>query len=165
MGEAMRKQKGFEEALDLYRQAVEVCENNHCPCNAVVYSNIARTWLALGEPEKSRQEFYRAEEIYDESFTLMGRSMNKGYVSILEAEAGNRTKARELLWEARESAGQLASPYTMGLLYLNQAELKERFPEMSCDMLKESPHQYREKAAACLEKIPGAYEIEEVHMK
>lgn len=165
MGEAMRKQKRFEEALDLYRQAVEVCENNHCPCNAVVYSNIARTWLALGEPEKSRQEFYRAEEIYDESFTLMGRSMNKGYVSILEAEAGNRTKARELLWEARESAGQLASPYTMGLLYLNQAELKERFPEMFCDMLKESPHQYREKAAACLEKIPGAYEIEEVHTK
>ena len=34
---------------------------------------------------------------------------------------------------------------------------------MFCDMLKESPHQYREKAAACLDKIPGAYEIEEVH--
>src|SRR5699024_12823046 len=29
MGEAMRKQKRFEEALDLYRQAVEICENNH----------------------------------------------------------------------------------------------------------------------------------------
>ena len=163
MGEIMRKQKDFRKALEFYRCAVEICEYNHCPCNAVVYCNMGMSWLELGEKEKSRAAFYKAEEIYDESFTLIGRSINKGYVSILEAEAGNRKKARKLLWEAQESARQFASPYTLGILCINQAQLKEEYPQIFSDILRGSPEEYRKKACEYLKRIPGAYEAEKIN--
>lgn len=45
---------------------------------------------------------------------LIGRSITKGYVSILEAEKGNFSASRELIAEAGESARLLNSPQSLG---------------------------------------------------
>ena len=149
----------FEEANRYYRQAVATCDSNHCPCNATFYSNMGRSYLAMGKTRQSEEALYQADRVYEESFTLIGRSITKGYLAVLEAEKGNKAEAVRYLEEAMKSAHQFASPYAKGLLALTEAELLVRFPEDFRDILTESVEVYKERARRCLEEIPGAYEI------
>ena len=162
MGEVMRKQNKLEQAVNLYEKAVKVCENNHCSCNAIIYTNIGRCWIAMGREKEGKAAIFMAEEAYNESFTLIGRSINKGCASIFAAESGNQEKAAALLREAEESAGQFASPYALGILNLHKAYLKRRFPEMFREILDQEEGQYIEKAKGYLDKIPGGYSTEEI---
>lgn len=160
MGEIRRKQRDFEEANRYYRQAVATCDSNHCPCNATFYSNMGRSYLAMGKTRQSEEALYQADSVYEESFTLIGRSITKGYLAVLEAEKGNKAEAVRYLEEAMKSAHQFASPYAKGLLALTEAELLVRFPEDFRDILTEPVEAYKETARRCLEEIPGAYEIQ-----
>lgn len=162
MGEAMRKQKKLEQAINYYQKAIKICESNHCSCNAIIYTNMGRCWIAMGRKAEGRKAIFMAEEVYNESFTLIGRSINKGCASIFEAEDGNKERAAALLKEAEKSAGQFASPYALGILNLHKAYLKRKFPEMFREILNQDERQYREKARACLDNIPGGYSTEEI---
>lgn len=158
MGETRRKTEAYEEAVQLYKKAIDVCESNQCSCNAVVYSNLGRALWATKKREESRQVFYRANEIYEESFTLIGRSITKAYISILKADEGEFERAEEALLEAQESAGQLASPYSLGILYGVKAKLKKEYPAVFADVLKDGVQDYKKCALEYLRDIPGAYE-------
>lgn len=160
MGEVYRKQQHFEEAVEYYQKAAAICESSRYPCNPTIYSNLGRAWLAMGETEKSSKAFYEAERLYEESFTMIGRSITKGYIAVLEAEKGNYQRAAACLEEARKSAGQFASPYAAGLLALTEAELLLRFPSQFTDILPETPEAYQKKARDYLKEIPGAYEVD-----
>lgn len=160
MGEILRKQKHFEEANAYYKEAVATCDSNHCPCNATFYSNMARSYLAMGKTRQSTEALYRADRVYEESFTLIGRSITKGYLAVLEAEKGNKEGAVRYLEDAQKSARQFASPYAIGLLALTEAELLVRFPEEFREILTEPVEVYKDMAKRCLKEIPGAYEIE-----
>ena len=160
MGEILRKQKHFQEANRYYREAVATCDSNHCPCNATFYSNMGRSYLAMGKTRQSQDALYQADRVYEESFTLIGRSITKGYLAVLEAEKGNKAEAVRYLEDAKKSADQFASPYAKGLLALTEAELMVRFPENFREILTEPVDVYKETAKRCLKEIPGAYEIE-----
>lgn len=160
MGEVMRKQKKLEEAVDFYQKAIKVCENNHCVCNAIIYTNMGRCRIAQGKEKEGRDAIYMAEEVYRDSFTLIGRSINKGYMSIFEAKAGNTERAAAFLKEAEESARQFGSPYSLGILHIHKAYLKEHFREDFQEILCEGEKAYREKARFYLDKIPGGYSTE-----
>lgn len=160
MGENLRKQKNFGMANTYYRRAIDTCENNHCPCNATFYSNLGRSYMAMGERIKSRKALYQADQVYEESFTMIGRSITKGYLAVMEAEKGNFEKARRHLENARKSAGQFASPYAAGLLAMAEGELLSRFPESFSDVLQETGAEYKRRAQMYLKNIPGAYETE-----
>lgn len=162
MGENMRKTKQFFPAIEYYEKAVKVCEENQCVCNAVVYSNLGRAYLALGEKEKCRQAFYKAEERYEESFTLIGRSMTKAYIALLAAEEGEWEQAVLSMQEAEETAWQLASPYTLGILNGVKAKLKKEYGQVFGELLEGEAEDYEEQARKYLEKIPGAYEAEKI---
>lgn len=116
----------------------------------------------MGRKAEGRKAIFMAEEVYNESFTLIGRSINKGCASIFEAEDGNKERAAALLKEAEKSAVQFASPYALGILNLHKAYLKRKFPEMFREILNQDERQYREKARACLDNIPGGYSTEEI---
>lgn len=162
MGENMRKTKQFSQAIEYYEKSAKVCENNQCVCNAVVYSNIGRTYFALGQMEKCRQAFYKAEKLYEESFTLIGRSMTKAYIALLAAESGEWERAVLSIQEAEETAWQLASPYTLGILNGVKARLKKEHSQVFGELLKDEAESYEEQAWKYLEKIPGAYELEKM---
>lgn len=160
MGENLRKQKDFTGAVALYQKAIRLCDTNHCPVNAVFYSNLGRAYLALGKKQDSSTAFYTSEQIYNESAALIGRSITKGYVSLLEAERGNFTFSHSLLQEAAESAAQLASPHSLGLLSLTRYILLRRFPSKFSFVLTEPLEYYRKTAISQLKDIPGMYELE-----
>lgn len=160
MGEDMRKQQMFEEAIKYYKKAAQVCEKSYCTCNPVVYSNLGRAYLAMGDRKESEQAFYKSEELYEESFTLVGRSLTQVYLSLLEAEKGEVLQAKKMLEDAEKNADQLASPYTLGILNCVKAELKEKYGEMFGNLLNSSAEEYRNQAVSYLEHIPGVYEVE-----
>lgn len=161
MGENYRKLKNFEKAVELYRKAIQICDSNHCLNNPVFYSNLGRALLAMGQKIDSSAAFYTAEQIYNESAALIGRSITKGYVSILEAEKGNFSFSCSLIKEASESASQLASPHSLGLLALNRYTLLKRFPGELYTCLSKTADEYLREAISYLDGIPGIYEIEE----
>ena len=165
MGENMRKTKQFFRAIEYYEKSVKVCEENQCVCNAVVYSNLGRTYFALGQMEKCRQAFDKAERIYEESFTLIGRSMTKAYIALLAAESRAWEQAVLSLQEAEETAWQLASPYTLGILNWVKAKLKREYGQVFGKLLEDEAKNYEEQAWKYLEKIPGAYEAENIKKK
>lgn len=160
MGEACRKQKQFTRAVQFYEKAIAVCKTAHDSGNAVFYSNLGRALSALGKREESAAAFEYSNKRYDETPALIGRSITKSYISILEAEKGNFTVSRSLLKEALKSAALLASPYSLGLLHLAAWELLSRWEEEFSSLLPQSAAYYRKAAEAELREIPGAYELE-----
>ncbi|MFR2409532.1 MAG: tetratricopeptide repeat protein, partial [[Clostridium] symbiosum] len=94
MGEAYRKQQQFARAVRFYQKAVQTCEAAHACGNAVFYSNLGRAYLAMGRKEESADAFYLSNRLFNDSAALIGRSITKGYVSILEAEKGNFSASR-----------------------------------------------------------------------
>lgn len=162
MGEACRKQMQFARAIQFYRKAIATCESARTTGNAVFYSNLGRAHLALGNREESTDAFYRSNTLFNESAALIGRSITKGYVSILEAEKGNFESAKELIKEAGESARLLNSPNSLGLLAIASRELLLRWPLEFSSILVQTPNDYKNEALAALENIPGAYEIKEL---
>lgn len=161
MGENYRKQKDFRKAVELYQKAILICDTNHCMSNPVFYSNLGRAFLAMGQKTDSSAAFYTSEQIYNESAALIGRSITKGYVSLLEAEKGDFAFACSLIKEAAETAAQLASPHSLGLLALNQYTLLKRYPRKLSACLIKTADEYLREAVRYLDGIPGIYEIEE----
>lgn len=161
MGEVWRKQKQFTRAIQFYEKAIGTCEAAHYSGNAVFYSNLGRALLALGKKEESADALYHSNRLFNESDALIGRSITKGYVSILEAEKGRFESAKELIKEAVESARLLNSPNSLGLLALASRDLLLRFPEEFSSILPLTPGEYEEEAVAILQHIPGAYEVDE----
>lgn len=160
MGETYRKQKHFARAVQFYEKAIAVCEAAHDLGNAVFYSNLGRALLALGDREESARAFEQSNKRYNETPALIGRSITKGYVSILEAEKGNYAASRGLLKEALKSAALLASPYSLGLLHLAAWELLNRWKEEFSPLLPQAASYYRKTAESELKDIPGAYELD-----
>ena len=162
MGETWRKQGQFQKAVSAYKKAIALSLDTPCPGKAVFYSNLARTLLAMGELEKSEKAFYMADEVYNDSAALIGRSITKGYVSLLEAGKGNFASAKKYIKQAEEGAQQLASPHSMGFLAHARFLLRFRYGEEFRDVLPLDAEKYRKEAVRCLKHIPGIYELEDL---
>lgn len=164
MGEVYRKQQQFTKAIRFYRKAVQTCESAHYLGNPVFYSNLGRAHLALGDKEESSAAFYLSNRLFDESAALIGRSITKGYVSILEAEKGNFDSAAWLIREAKESARLLNSPNSLGLFSLASYKLLLQWPDVFSPVLQRSADECKNEAVEILKKIPGAYEVGELSL-
>lgn len=160
IGESFRKQKRFQEAERYYERAIAVCQKNDIPCTPAVYCNLARVYQKLGEREKSELVFYQADLLYEESYMLIGRSITKGALALIEAEKGAFKKASYYVMQARKSANQFASPYAKGILALNEWELKSKYPEKFKKLLNKEAEEYQKEARTYLMPLKGVYELE-----
>ena len=162
IGEIQRKQKHFKEAEAYYKQAIAVCRKNHIPCTPAVYCNLARVYQELGEVEKGELVFYQADLLYEESYMLIGRSIAKGALALLEAKKGEFEKASLYLMQAKKSANQLGSPYAKGLFALHEWELKKKYSEKFKKLLTKEAEDYRKEAEYYLKPLKSVYELEKI---
>lgn len=162
IGEIQRKQKHFKEAEAYYEQAIAVCRKNHIPCTPAVYCNLARVYQELGEVEKGELVFYQADLLYEESYMLIGRSITKGALALLEAKKGELEKASLYLMQAKKSANQLGSPYAKGLFALHEWELKKKYSEKFKKLLTKEAEDYRKEAEYYLKPLKSVYELEKI---
>ena len=61
-----------------------------------------RVYQELGEVEKGELVFYQADLLYEESYMLIGRSIAKGALALLEAKKGEFEKASLYLMQQRK---------------------------------------------------------------
>lgn len=162
LGEVYRHTLDFKVALSYYKKAISLCELNNSQSNATFYTNAGRASLAFGILEESTSYFLKAISIYENSNTLMGRSVANGYCAIIYARKQDFEKASFYLKRAEDDADRLGSPLEKGLLRRTQAELCSNFKSELKDMLPESLNWYCNECLKLLKPIPGSYEINDV---
>lgn len=162
LGEVSRHQLQFDQALRYYKQAIALCTMHNCPPSAVFYTNYARVLLALNETQKARENFMLADSLYDNSNTLMGRSIAKGYCAVFHAQSGHFEKAKTAILESVAAAHKLNSPLELGLLRRSQAELSFYFQEELSDVLDKPLQWYCKDCTFLLSGLPNIYELKDL---
>lgn len=160
LGEMERKQKHFDQAIIYYNHALSLCEEYNVSINSTFYTNLGCAYLGKGYNCAAYGNFLVASDLYDNSFTLMGRSIAKGYCAIYFSEQGNFEKAKDYLLDAENAVKQLGSPLEKGLLRRTQAKLCSSYPEEFKDILTESLDFYDQDSERLLRPL-GIYEAYE----
>ena len=129
LGEMERRQKQYEKAIDYYLTAIDLCRQHTLSPVATYYTDLGCAYYESGQKETAYPYFLLASEIYDNSFTLMGRSVAKGYCAVYYCEKGDFATARTYLTAAGNAAAQLGSPMEMEELRRIQTKLSVDYPE------------------------------------
>lgn len=162
LGELYRKRLNFSAAIEYYLKAVRICTKRRCPISPTFYTNLSKVYLASGMKQASQVMLMSANELYDNSSTLMGRAYAKSSLSRIKADMGNWDSAIQLLLEAKECAARLASPYESGILALNQAALLYDHPGKFEAVIDSSISSLCQESSGYLKNLPGCYEIDEL---
>ncbi len=128
MGEMERKQKHFSSAINYYKKAVDLCLKHNITLIATYYTNLGLAYQEDNQTKLAYDNFLVANEIYDNSFTLMGRSITKGYCSMYYSEQGKFDQARALLASAWNAVNQLGSPIEQSIVEEITSRLKSTYP-------------------------------------
>ncbi|MEG1932578.1 MAG: tetratricopeptide repeat protein, partial [Pygmaiobacter sp.] len=158
LGEVERKQLHFEESLDFYDRAIEICTDRKQPTNPTFYSNKSRSLLALGRWTDAAETLDIANDLYGASSILVGRAITKSYLSVINAQQGRFDNAIQLLSEAEKSAKMLSSPMSLGVFSKVKALLLQNFPATFAPVFLEDFETCCTQATAHLAPLPGAYE-------
>jgi tetratricopeptide (TPR) repeat protein len=161
LGEMERKQKHFDQAIAFYKQAISLCTEYNASINSTFYTNLGCAYLGKGQKLEAYDSFFVASDLYDNSFTLMGRSITKGYCTIYYCEKGDFEKAKKFLIAAENAVKQLGSPSEKGLFRRTQAEISFRFPTKLQDILTERIEFYCEDCERLLKPL-DLYEVEDI---
>ncbi len=160
LGEVSRKQMDFESSLNYYEMAVNACTSQDCPASATFYTNIARSYLAMGDTDQCLKILDKACRLYHDSSLLMGRSIAMSYYCVMLAAYQRWEEARRALSDAMDCASRLSSPLETGILSSVQFVIMRKYPEKFKDLLTAPLEVYRGRMLENLEKLPGAYEAE-----
>lgn len=155
LGESKRRQLQFEQALPLYYRAISICTDMGLAGNPTFYANRARALLALGRLQEATESLEAADALYNDTTILVGRAINKAYLSLLRAGQGQFEQALALLEESQMTLG---SPLTDGILAQVKAELVERYPQVFAALIDQPPAALRAFARRTLAALPGTYE-------
>ncbi len=160
LGEVLRKQLDYEGSLIYYEKAVDTCTSQDCPASATFYTNIARSYLAMGDTDSCLNALEVACGLYHDSSLLMGRSIAMSYYCVMLAALQRWEDARRALSDAMDCASRLSSPLETGILSSVQFVILRKYPEKFADLLGEPIEVYRDRMLENLERLPGAYEVE-----
>jgi DNA-binding SARP family transcriptional activator/GTPase SAR1 family protein len=162
LGEMERRQLNFEAAIAYYKTAISLCTEHNTSISATFFTNMGCAYMGMGNKKEAFYNFLCASEIYENSKTLMGRSVAKGYCAVYYSEAGDFDTARQFLDEAEKAANQLGSPLEKGLLRRTQAELLYRFKKDYEEVLAEGLDFYIEDCNRLLKPLRNIYEIKDL---
>ncbi len=150
LGDMERRQKHYDKALEYYHTAIDLCQRNNINPNATYYTNTGCTYYEKGDKDQAFRYFLIASDIYDNSFTLMGRSTAKGYCAIYYSEMNDFDTAKSYLNAAKKASNQLGSPIEKGVLRTIQSDLLTKYPAKFSDVLTESLSFYLQDAKRLL---------------
>ena len=142
MGELARARQQYTEAIYHFQYAVSICAEHNIAASSTFYTNLGCAYYEIGQLEDAWKMFLKASELYDNSFTLMGRTTAKVYCSLYYCQQGDFEKSRTAMQEGMEACRQLGSPKEKYILRRMQAKLLATHPEQYREILKESADFY-----------------------
>lgn len=137
LGENERKQHHDEQAVSYYQQAINLCKDNGLSENPTHYTNMGSALWCMHQEADALSAYQTACSLYDNSCTLMGRSIAKSRCALLLCKQGDFSQVDCLLQEASQACRKLGSPIEKGLLRKTQAELLVQFPSQCKKYLPE----------------------------
>lgn len=143
MGELARVQGQYAEAKHHYHYAINMCAEHNVAVSSTFYTNLGCCYEACGQREDAEKMFVRASQLYDDSFTLMGRSVAKSYCAMYAEEKGETEKAKAYIKEAMEAMRKLGSPSEKCIMRSIQMKLLDENPRAYELILPESMEFYR----------------------
>nr|WP_295277502.1 AAA family ATPase [uncultured Blautia sp.] len=142
MGELARARQQYTEAIYHFQYAVSVCTEHNIAASSTFYTNLGCVYYEMGQLEDAWKMFLKASELYDNSFTLMGRTTAKVYCSLHYCQMGDFEKSRKAMQEGMDACRQLGSPKEKYILRKMQAKLLATHPEQYKEILRESADFY-----------------------
>ncbi|AOT69938.1 tetratricopeptide repeat protein [Geosporobacter ferrireducens] len=167
MGEGKRHVQAFQEAIDHYEKAIELCEGKKLIRGLTTfYTNAGQAAFDMGEEKKAKEYFYKALEIHGKLDSLWGRSTAEGYLALLLVQEGRYEEALQHLTKAEEDSRKLQNPYEIGVILRVKAQIRlamdsdQRIASVFKDYLSDSVTDYCDEGIQILENLKDCYEIE-----
>ncbi|MDD3217768.1 MAG: hypothetical protein PHC41_04310 [Lachnospiraceae bacterium] len=137
LGELQRKKQQPDKAIAFYHKAIHLCQEHSLAINPTHYTNLGSAYRAVGKNDKAFASYATACSLYDNSYTLMGRSVAKSRYAVFLCERGDFSMSDKFLHEANAACNKLGSPVEKGLLRKTQAELLIQYPKECKEFLPE----------------------------
>lgn len=128
-GEMERRKKNYDKAIHYYLTSVDLCQSHNINLPATYYTNIGCAYYEKNQKDMAYKNFFLASEIYDNSFSLMGRSVAKGYCALYHSSNKDFDSARTYLAAAINAADRLGSPIEKEILQNIQEQLQKDDPK------------------------------------
>ncbi|MEZ4936417.1 MAG: tetratricopeptide repeat protein [Crocinitomicaceae bacterium] len=123
-------QGNFEEAIDLFKEALVLCDlDNNRGAKATIYNNIGVSYDRMNIRKAAIENIMQAKEIFDELDDKVSSARMLNQVAVIEKNHLNlesETKVLTELMEMEEKRGDQSELYkTMNNLSINQAKTKD----------------------------------------
>lgn len=167
IGESKRFKMKFEQAIDYYEKAIQICESKGLIDRIALFNTSAgQAAYDMGDYDASRKYLEKALSYYRELDFKWGRSIANGYIALLFVRIRKYSEALKYLKKAEIFMNRLKNPYEIGLVYRVKAEicnLLRDYNDTNSNLfkyMKKPSEKYCEEAIKYFKKIDTCYEIE-----
>jgi DNA-binding SARP family transcriptional activator len=168
LGEIHRYAQAFTEALVLYQQALDICEETGVYKSYSFFSTCAgQAAMDMGDDDKALFFLDQAVNYYEQSDLAWRRSIAEAYLALLLIRQGQYVQASKHLETAEIYVDKMKNPYESGLVWVVKSKIKAMMGEnlQLADHFRKL-HQpvlyYCDKSLRMVEQVPYCYEAEAV---
>ncbi|KAB3529314.1 AAA family ATPase [Alkaliphilus serpentinus] len=166
IGDSKRYNKEYDEAIDYYKKAIELCESQNILRGLTIfYRNAGLAAFDMGDLEDSASYLNKALGFYNQLDVLWGKSTVHGYLALLLLIQESYEESIKHLLEADNCAQKIKSPYEIGLVFRIKAEIcsiireKKSLRTLFQSILHEGLEAYCDAGIEALKPL-NSYEIE-----
>lgn len=128
LGEIRQSQSRLDEALSFYLQAIDCCGEEMVSGVGVFCSNAGYILLQQGKLDEAERYIDRANECFEKTDAMWGRSRARSYAALVAAQRGDLKKAFEHFEVAQLTARQGGNPSAL-LLVQEVAEVLKKYQQ------------------------------------
>ena len=124
IGEIRRFEMKFEDAINFYEKAINICESKNSLISLAVFSiNAGQAAFDMGDYEKAKDYFEKADELYMKVDSIWRRSVEEAFMSLILCKEGNYTESLKYLKNAVTHSNKIKNPHEIGIVYRVKAEI------------------------------------------
>ena len=116
LGEIRQSQSLWDEALGYYLKAIDCCGDEMVSGAGIFFSNAGYILLQQGKLDEAQIYIDRANQCFEKTDAMWGRSKARSYAALLALKKGNLEQAREHFNIARHTAQQGGNPSALLLV-------------------------------------------------
>lgn len=129
IGEIRRGSGRFEEAIEYYDKALEICKNQQAYSSWVVFScNAGIAAYSLGRYDKAKEYFEQAYNFFNRYDFYWRRPIVESYMALLAMKEGDEKKAIQFLDDAMAKLAMMNNPQEIGYVNMAIALIKKEYP-------------------------------------